>query len=1004
MASRSLAVSGSRMAAAAESSSAMSSKKTTKTVQYTTDSSGNVSKEVVTHIDSSSDASSASMRRLEERIRIIQEDLESEQSLRRRIEKEKQGLQVQIISLSERLTEAEGGAESQLDINRKREAEMAKLRKLLEDSHMESETTILTLKKKHQEAMMELQEQIESVSRSKETIVKQKSKMQTEISELLAHIEVLSSEKLSMKKIVEKLEININEYNVKIQEMNKQILQVSSEKTRLQQDNSDTVKRMNELKHSIDAAGLDKNKLAMQLKDFQENIDALNRAKAQAENKVRTLEQSVKTLNIEIEEYKEVRINMEKLIVTLKTESADWKKKYDTEARLRIDDVESLKKKYTVQMAEIQDRYDDLLSKLKAMESQKNKLAQEIEIIVKQFESSQVTIKELNVRCAASDKKCDELAVKLREMTNLYEKADRDNKARAAELVKLGNNMDRCMMENDGLKRDKAKLEDDNSGLKAELDALKARLHAAEQENRKLAHDREELARAFKDSDTAKVRAESRVKELEAELKKLRADAEARLNGAAGDAAAMKQKLMAEIEVLTKRLMETETRLKVEVEKIKKKMSVTITELEMSLDAANKANNGLQNAGKAQASKIMELTSILEKTNQKLVVVSESADANAKKLAIADQELHAGKRGYAELANAKKVLETKLAEYTTKITEITNINTSLSSIKVKLEKDLAQVTHSYEDMARELKLADDRANKAAHDAQHFEGLLREETTKIQRIDQAKKALETQVKSLTIRMEEIETTAVTSSKRTIQKMEQRIEELEMYLAKEKTMHVETTSVLHKKERSVKELLLQSEEDRKNILILQESLERLNEKIKMYKRQLEEQESISNSNIMRVKKFQRELESAESRAEEAESCLNSFRSQQRVFAAAAESRSREVAEVEREVVVKKNVTNINSSSANVSRTAIQTQSSTEAAAASSSSSAMQASSSRAMQASSSSSAMQASSSSSAMQASSSRAYRAGSTYSRAGSMARATSVRAGSIGRAGSMLRY
>ena len=86
---------------------------------------------------------------------------------------------------------------------------------------------------------------------------------------------------------------------------------------------------------------------------------------------------------------------------------------------------------------------DDLLSKLKAMESQKNKLAQEIEIIVRQFENSQVTIKELNVRCATSDKKCDELAVKLREMTNLYEKADRDNKARAAELVKLGNNMDR---------------------------------------------------------------------------------------------------------------------------------------------------------------------------------------------------------------------------------------------------------------------------------------------------------------------------------------------------------------------------------------------------------------------------------------------------------------------------------------------------------------------------------------------------------------------------------
>ena len=96
-----------------------------------------------------------------------------------------------------------------------------------------------------------------------------------------------------------------------------------------------------------------------------------------------------------------------------------------------------------------------------------------------------------------------------------------------------------------------------------------------------------------------------------------------------------------------------------------------------------------------------------------------------------------------------------------------------------------------------------------------------------------------------------------------------------MSTEKKTHVETTTALHKKERSVKELLLQSEEDRKNILILQESLDKLNEKIKMYKRQLEEQEQISNSNIMRVKKFQRELEAAESRAEEAESSLNSFR---------------------------------------------------------------------------------------------------------------------------------
>merc|ERR1712025_1434740 len=269
----------------------------------------------------------------------------------------------------------------------------------------------------------------------------------------------------------------------------------------------------------------------------------------------------------------------------------------------------------------------------------------------------------------------------------------------------------------------------------------------------------------------------------------------------------------------------------------------------------------------------------------------------------------------------------------------------------------------YTDIARELKMADERANKASHDAQHFEGLLREEQAKLVKSENTKKALETEMRSLTVRMEEIETNTVASSKRTIQKMELRIEELEIFLANEKKSHVETTTILHKKESSVKALLLQSEEDRKNIIILQESLDKLNEKIKMYKRQLEEQEQISNSNIMRVKKFQRELEASESRAEEAESSLNAFRSRARVFAAAESKREVEVEEVERQVVINKSSASAQSSRKNITEAKIE------------------------------------------LGGSSSRMERGMSTaYSRAGSMARSSVLRAGSVGRAGSMLRY
>merc|ERR1712025_539175 len=287
-------------------------------------------------------------------------------------------------------------------------------------------------------------------------------------------------------------------------------------------------------------------------------------------------------------------------------------------------------------------------------------------------------------------------------------------------------------------------------------------------------------------------------------------------------------------------------------------------------------------------------------------------------------------------------------------------------------------------IARELKLADDRANKAAADAGHFESLLREEQTKLVKIDNAKKSLENEVRSLSVRIEEIETNSVATSKRTIQKMEIRITELEEMINAEKKAHAASMSEIRVKNRQIKELVLQSEEDRKNIIILQESLDKLNEKIKMYKRQLEEQESISNSNIMRVKKFQRELESAESRAEEAESTLNQFRSRERVFASAS-ARSEKVSDVqEAEVVVKKTVNRVNISGGTSSSLAVT--SSSSSAAEESSSSALTAS----------------------------RDIRSGSVaYGRAGSVARtgtastyraSSMARAGSMSRAGSMMRY
>merc|ERR1711902_277569 len=207
------------------------------------------------------------------------------------------GLQMQIISLSERLTEAESGSESQLEINRKREAEMSKLRKLLEDVHNESEQQIHTLRTKHQTSMMELQEQIERLSR-----VKEKATMKTEISELYAQIEILQSEKVSIKKVVEKLEITVNEYNIKIGDLNRTVQDVTSAKAKLQIEAQESNKKLNELKLAIEHAGMDKNKFAAQLEELRRAADSEAKARTSAETKITSLERTIKSMVAEKEE------------------------------------------------------------------------------------------------------------------------------------------------------------------------------------------------------------------------------------------------------------------------------------------------------------------------------------------------------------------------------------------------------------------------------------------------------------------------------------------------------------------------------------------------------------------------------------------------------------------------------------------------------------------------------------------------------------------------------
>lgn len=73
-------------------------------------------------------------------------------------------------------------------------------------------------------------------------------------------------------------------------------------------------------------------------------------------------------------------------------------------------------------------------------------------------------------------------------------------------------------------------------------------------------------------------------------------------------------------------------------------------------------------------------------------------------------------------------------------------------------------------------------------------------------------------------------------------------MELELDSEKKNHSETIKILRKKERTVKEIVIQCEEDQKNVMLLTESLDKANSRLAQYKRQLSEQVKTKSIEIL------------------------------------------------------------------------------------------------------------------------------------------------------------
>ena len=107
------------------------------------------------------------IKELQGRVEEMEEELEAERQARAKAERQRSDLARELEELGQRLSEAGGATSAQIELNKKRESELTKLRKDLEECNIQQECTAASLKKRHQDAIAEMSEQIDQLSKIK---------------------------------------------------------------------------------------------------------------------------------------------------------------------------------------------------------------------------------------------------------------------------------------------------------------------------------------------------------------------------------------------------------------------------------------------------------------------------------------------------------------------------------------------------------------------------------------------------------------------------------------------------------------------------------------------------------------------------------------------------------------------------------------------------------------------------------------------------------------------
>merc|ERR1719471_540832 len=263
---------------------------------------------------------------------------------------------------------------TQIELNKKRESELAKLKAELEESNIAHEGTLAALRQKHNNTMAELGEQIDSLNKMKAKAEKDKAGLERDLQEVRAGLDESMRDRANHERNGKLTQGLIVESNQKLDEMARALNEADSSKKKLQVENQDFCRQIDEMENAIAALAKNKISLTTQLEDTKRLGDSEARDRASLLARFKNLNSELEKSKDRIEEESKKKSDALKALSKAQAEMQLWKSKFETEGLGRIDELEGNKQKLTARLGEAEETIETLNQKVAATEKTRHRL------------------------------------------------------------------------------------------------------------------------------------------------------------------------------------------------------------------------------------------------------------------------------------------------------------------------------------------------------------------------------------------------------------------------------------------------------------------------------------------------------------------------------------------------------------------------------------------------------------------------------------------------------